>query len=248
MTINYKCVSYTKFFKCTFIFQVFGILEQMPKLKFVNLSFNVLSTPLREVEVDKGMKWQELRNLVLNSTYIGWDSVQDILDHLPCLRELHLSLNGYKDVSLNNESCACVVEEKNDNESPKCPCPIYKTKHKHCGIKILHFNGNLIEDWREVTKLGYAFPNLETLVLADCPIKSLDVNSETEENTSNRNYERSESECESCSSKESPHDSFRNLKIINLNSTQVASWTDLERLSKFPQLDYIRVQVRIFIF
>lgn len=219
----------------------------MPRLKFVNLSFNVLSTPLREVEVDKSMKWQELRNLVLNSTYIGWDSVQDMLDHLPCLEELHLSLNGYKDVSLNTDTCACEDQlEKNDNESQKCSCPTYKSKHKHCGVKILHFNGNLIENWQEITKLGYAFPNLETLVLAECPIKSLDLHNETEELSTNRNYERSESECESCNKKDSPHDSFRNLKVINLNATQLASWIDMERLSKFPQLDYVRVQVRIF--
>lgn len=215
----------------------------MPRLKFVNLSFNVLSTPLREVEIDRNIKWQELRNLVLNSTYIGWDSVQDILDHLPCLEELHLSLNGYKDVSLNTESCACEEEEKNDNQSQDCSCSNPSSKHKHCGVKILHFNGNLIQNWQEVKKLGYAFPNLETLVLADCPIKSLNVQDEAEELSSNRNYERSESECESCNTKNSPHDGFRNLKIINLNSTQLATWTDMEQLSKFPQLEYVRVQV-----
>lgn len=215
----------------------------MPRLKFVNLSFNVLSTPLREVELDKTIKWQELRNLVLNSTYIGWDSVQDVLDHLPRLEELHLSLNDYKDVDLNIESCACEEEEKNDNESPKCSCPINQSKHKHCGIKTLHFNGNLIENWDEIVKLGYAFPNLETLVLADCPIKSLDVLEESEEVSPNRNYERTESECESCRNNSSPHDGFRNLKIINLNSTQLATWSDIERLSKFPQLEYVRVQV-----
>lgn len=220
----------------------------MPRLKFVNLSFNVLSTPLREVELDKNMKWQELRNLVLNSTYIGWDSVQDILDHLPCLEELHLSLNGYKDVALSTETCACGETETNDNETKKCSCPTEKSKHKHCGVRILHFNGNLIEDWQEITKLGYAFPNLETLVLADCPIKSLNICKESEEISSNRNYERSEeSECKSCRSINSPHDGFRKLKIINLNSTQLATWTDMEKLSKFPQLEYVRVQVGIFI-
>lgn len=211
----------------------------MPRLKFVNLSFNVLSTPLREVEVNKSIKWQELKNLVLNSTYIGWDSVQDILDHLPGLQELHLSLNGYKDVTLNTDACAC--EEQNNTESPKCPS--YKSNHKHCGIKIFYFNGNLIENWQDITKLGYAFPNLETLVLADCPIKSLDIFDVTEELSSNRNYVRSESDSESCNNQESPHDSFTNLKNINLNSTQLATWTDIEKLSKFPQLEYVRVQV-----
>lgn len=215
----------------------------MPRLKFVNLSFNILSTSLREVPIDRSIKWKELRNLVLNSTYIGWESVQDILDHLPCLEELHLSLNDYKDVSLTTEACSCEEEEKNDNESQNCSSPNSNSKHKHCGVKILHFNGNLIEDWNEIRKLGYAFPNLETLVLADCPIKSLNINGETEELSPNRNYERSESECESCNKNDSPHDGFRNLKNINLNSTQLATWSDVEKLSKFPQLEYVRVQV-----
>ncbi|EFA02067.1 tubulin-specific chaperone cofactor E-like protein [Tribolium castaneum] len=224
--------------------EVFGILQQMPRLKFVNLSFNELNTPLKNVEVDRNLRWQQLRNLVLNSTYIDWESVDQILDHLPRLEELHLSMNDYNVVNLCKKNCDCGrIDNKTDNET-KCFCPTidYRKKHKHGGIRKLHFNGNPIDKWREVCKLGYAFPNLESLVLADCPIESLDVNVESDDEKCNRNYERSESECESGNNKESPHDSFRVLKFLNLNSTRLATWDDIERLSKFPALHCVRIQ------
>lgn len=213
----------------------------MPKLKFVNLSFNSLSTPLHEVEVDRNLKWQQLRNLVLNSTYVSWESVQEILDHLPGLEELHLSLNEYNNVRLQNSEDKCHCKENdNENESQiKCSCVTYKLKHKHSGIRILHFNGNPIEDWLEVVKLGFAFPNLETLVLADCPIRSLHME---EAPGCNSNFE---SVNEPSSGRDSPHESFRNLKVLNLNATQLSSWDDIEELAKFPMLECMRIQVRI---
>lgn len=92
---------------------------------------------------------------------------------------------------------------------------------------------------------GYAFPNLESLVLAECPIKSLDIDEESEE-SSNKNYERSDSAPESGARPESPHDAFKSLKILNMNSTNLSSWDDIERLAKFPSLQCIRLQVRTF--
>nr|AEE62686.1 unknown [Dendroctonus ponderosae] len=215
--------------------EVFGILEHMPRLKFVNLSFNVLSSPI-EVSLDK--RWEELRNLVLNSTYVNWESVRKILEHLPSLEELHLSLNDYNNVALHNtsSSCAC-TENKNDN----CECHSSALEKKHSVIRILHFTGNLVQDWKEVSKLGYAFPNLESLVVAECPIKSLDIAAEAKE-CPNKNYERSESSPESSSRSESPHDAFRSLKILNLNSTHLSSWDEIERLARFPALQCVRLQ------
>lgn len=39
----------------------------------------------------------------------------------------------------------------------------------------LHFTGNPVTDWVEICRLGRVFPSLESLVLADCPIRSLDA-------------------------------------------------------------------------
>lgn len=244
-------------------YQVLSILKQMPRLKFVNLSFNQLSSPLTQLEIDQNLKWQHLRNLVLNSTKVDWKSVQQMLDCLPKLEELHLSLNEYDHVNLcDGKDCMCQKKEENQNseqeedeeeeqqegEEVKCSCPKvdYRKKHKHQGIRKMHFTGNPVSHWREVCKIGYAFPNLESLVLAECPIKTLDLEEENDGDGNEREYLRSESQCES-ESMESPHDSFRKLKFLNLNSTLISTWDDIERLAKFPQLQRLRIQVRYII-
>lgn len=224
----------------------------MPRLKFVNLSFNKLSSPLTQCELDQNFKWQQLRNLVLNSTNVDWKSVQQILDCLPKLEELHLSLNEYDHVNLCEEKdCRCPKKEENQNESQEeeetvnCSCPQvdYRKKHKHQGIRKMHFTGNPVSHWKEVCKLGYAFPNLESLVLAECPITTLGLENGKDGEGNEREYSRSESQSES-ESLESPHDSFRKLKFLNLNSTLISTWNDIERLAKFPQLQRLRIQVR----
>ncbi|CAB0032363.1 unnamed protein product [Trichogramma brassicae] len=188
--------------------EVFGILRHMPKIKFVNLSFNSLPEALEQaneyklVKVDlffyfrlcssrrencyvlivafiitsakvKDGKYDALRNLVLNGTRVSWSTVQGLVRLLRNLEELHLSLNDYKTVDLGYE--------KPENCNP--------------ALKKLHFTGNPVEYWREIAKLGYAFPGLESLVLAECPIRSLNIeesesakeNAENED-TENRNH------------------------------------------------------------
>lgn len=229
----------------------------MPRLTFVNLSFNQLCSPLGEIELTEDLHWQNLRNLVLNSTQVPWECIQRILDHLPSLEELHLSLNEYNHVNLcDTPNCHCDSQHPNNrckkqaqnekgDSNMNCSCPNmdYKKKHKHLGIKKVHFTGNPVDKWKEICKLGYAFPNLESLVVADCPIRSLDLDSDGEENEDSRRYERTESECESGNRADSPHDGFRKLKFLNLNSTLLCTWDDIERLSRFPALHCLRVQV-----
>ena len=97
-----------------------------------------------------------------------------------------------------------------------------------------------INSWREGCKLGAAFPNLDSLVLADCPINSRDVSSP--DSTPERQYSRTESECESATSPSiSPHHTFRNLKFLNLNNTLLSSWEDIDRLGCFPNLTHLRI-------
>ncbi|PSN36399.1 Tubulin-specific chaperone cofactor E-like protein [Blattella germanica] len=197
--------------------EVFDILKHMPRVKFVNLSFNNLAEEL--VTVDNRNPFPYLKNLVLNSTNINWKSVQDLLLLLPSLEELHLSLNNYSNIDLG-EDINCRPNYQN--------------------VKKVHFTGNPVSTWREICKLGLAFPTLESLVLAECPLQSLD--------TANRDTldpdGRTESECESNSSPgiDSPHSCFRKLKFLNLNSTLLATWDDVERLSRFPALQCLRLQ------
>ncbi|XP_048266399.1 tubulin-specific chaperone cofactor E-like protein isoform X2 [Bombus affinis] len=236
--------------------EVFGILQHMPKIKFVNLSFNCLA----EVFEIKHGSYDLLKNLVLNGTRVTWSTVQGLIRLLRNLEELHLSLNEYKTVDL-------------DYQMPE---------NKNVSVRKLHFTGNPVEIWNEISKLGYVFPNLESLVLAECPIRSLaladnrnsneepcskkesenlsedseNMNSlDTDENTSvdekgNRifsegkvNYDRSESESESSGTTiRSSHDPFRKLRFLNLNGTLLSTWDDVERLARFPALKSLRIQ------
>ncbi|XP_015587640.1 tubulin-specific chaperone cofactor E-like protein isoform X2 [Cephus cinctus] len=237
--------------------EVFGILQYMPKIKFVNLSFNSLTEIL---EVKHG-SYDLLRNLVLNGTRVSWSTVQGLIRLLQNLEELHLSLNEYKTVDLEYQ----------------------KEENRNASIKKLHFTGNPIEIWNEISKLGYVFPNLESLVLAECPIRSLTleenrnvasngvsgVNGEEKpvlksEDNENMNlpepessekcpenrifseevaYNRTESECESSSTKiRSPHDPFRMLRFLNVNGTLLSTWDDVERLARFPAMKSLRMQ------
>ncbi|XP_076291188.1 tubulin folding cofactor E like protein mlt [Lasioglossum baleicum] len=239
--------------------EVFGILQHMPKIKFVNLSFNCLAEVL---EVKHG-SYDLLKNLVLNGTRVSWSTVQGLIRLLRNLEELHLSLNEYKTVDIEYQ----------------------KPENGNASVKKLHFTGNPIEVWNEISKLGHIFPNLESLVLAECPLRSLALtdnrNSNDEETTNcqkkeqeslcqdnenmnnlevdengsvdgkgNRiyaegkaNYDRSESESESSGTTiKSSHDPFRKLRFLNVNGTLLSTWDDVERLARFPVLKSLRIQ------
>lgn len=200
--------------------EVLSILQHMPLLKFANLSFNTLNGRLQGCA--NGLNFPFLRSLVLNSTQIDWGSVRQLLALLPSLEELHLSLNDF---------CRVELEDELSDE------PLIQ----HNGVKKLHFTGNPVSEWCEICKIGRAFPQLEWLVLADCPISSLDNSSPCSSPDRNQ-YSRSESECEGSPSRTSPHDSFRKLCFLNLNNTCLSSWEDVDRLARFPSLHCLRLQ------
>lgn len=133
------------------------------------------------------------------------------------LEELHLSMNDYDTVNLETVEAAA---------------------NKYSSLKILHFTGNPVTNWNEVSKLGAAFPKLEALVLAECKLVSLNVASDNDESMPMGR----ESVSESDHSDDSPHNQFRNLKVLNLNHTLLTSWEDIEKLAKFPALRSVRLQ------
>lgn len=80
-----------------------------------------------------------------------------------------MSLNEYSYVDLSGQE----VEEKDHCEA--CSrLNVDVTEHVHEQLKKLHFSGNPVSSWREISKLGYAFPNLETLLVNDCPVATLE--------------------------------------------------------------------------
>lgn len=137
-------------------------------MRFLNLSFNRLSAQI-QAALALRPRWDSLSYLVLNSTYVGWPSIHALLKALPALEELHLSLNEYSYVDLSGKE----VNEKDRCES--CSrLNAEPTEVVHEKLKKLHFSGNPVSSWREISKLGYAFPNLETLLVNDCGVTTLE--------------------------------------------------------------------------
>ncbi|KAK7588200.1 hypothetical protein V9T40_005445 [Parthenolecanium corni] len=195
--------------------EILTILRIMPKLKFANLSFNDLS---EDISCDKQQPelFPSIKSIVLNATHITWKNVTRILKLLPNVEELHLSLNDYNDIDLRDD----------DGKQLNLP-----------SVKRLHFTGNHVSTWSTIRKLGQAFPRLESLVLADCPVKSLNTAQVTEQQ-----YCRSESQSESSEiASDSAYSSFRHLKFLNLNNTLLEIWDDIDELAKFPALTCLRV-------
>uniref|UniRef100_A0A182YB12 Ubiquitin-like domain-containing protein n=1 Tax=Anopheles stephensi TaxID=30069 RepID=A0A182YB12_ANOST len=95
----------------------------------------------------------------------------------------------------------------------------------HGGVRKLHLTGNYISEWGEICRIGRVFPQLEALVLADCPLRSL----KPTDPQGNENEEES-------------HKYFQNLKLLNLSNAKIDSWEDIDRLADFPSLCNVRLQ------
>lgn len=104
--------------------------------------------------------------------------------------ELHLSLNDYGVVPEFNNLCTTTV-------------------------KRLHFNGNNIEHWEDVEKLGKMFPNLETLIIMENPLSNV--------------------------KRKSKDESFLSLKCLSLTKTKLSTWEHIEDLSKFVNLTGVKL-------
>ena len=79
----------------------------------------------------------------------------------------------------------------------------------------MHFNGNNLEHWQEVEKMGGMFPNLETLIIMENPLLNL--------------------------KRSSIDESFLSLKCLSLTKTKLASWEHIENLSKFVSLSEVKL-------
>uniref|UniRef100_A0A182TKJ5 Ubiquitin-like domain-containing protein n=1 Tax=Anopheles melas TaxID=34690 RepID=A0A182TKJ5_9DIPT len=125
-------------------------------------------------------------------------------------------------------SCSCSTssgepqqqQQQTDAEEP----PPLQTD-PHGGVRKLHLTGNYISEWGEICRIGRVFPQLEALVLADCPLRSLKPT----------DPQGNESEEES-------HKYFQNLKLLNLSNAKIDSWEDIDRLAEFPSLCNVRLQ------
>lgn len=101
--------------------------------------------------------FDSIKALALNNTRCQWKTVCSILQRMPNLEELHLSLNDYERIELE-------------------PCDF-----KHPNLKRLYLcNNPKLTNWFELDKLVAAFPQLEALSMADCAISQIPDNLDTE--------------------------------------------------------------------
>ncbi|XP_014666607.1 PREDICTED: tubulin-specific chaperone cofactor E-like protein [Priapulus caudatus] len=127
----------------TDISEVMKVVTEMPRLTFLNMSTNDLGDFSC---TDNLPVMPKIRYLALNKTRAPWKHIQKLLDLMPNLKELHLSLVGKSTVPVS-DTCYPSVEH-------------------------LSFNSNGVTEWAEICKLGDMFPNLKTLLVADNPISN----------------------------------------------------------------------------
>ncbi|KAL3885866.1 hypothetical protein ACJMK2_025897 [Sinanodonta woodiana] len=128
--------------------EVFRIVEQMPQLKFLNLTSNNLQDST--FPIDYSGRFPKITDLVLNSTFVAWDIIDKVLKLFPKLVELHLSLNNYATVDLPSDC-------------------------QQNSLTRLFLNENKFREWQEIIKLGQAFHSLENMVMINVNIESIVV-------------------------------------------------------------------------
>uniref|UniRef100_A0A182TCD5 U2A'/phosphoprotein 32 family A C-terminal domain-containing protein n=1 Tax=Anopheles maculatus TaxID=74869 RepID=A0A182TCD5_9DIPT len=78
----------------------------------------------------------------------------------------------------NMSSCSCssssstvqLSDQQNSADTSSVEPPPLQTD-PHGGVRKLHLTGNYISEWGEICRIGRVFPQLEALVLADCPLR-----------------------------------------------------------------------------
>lgn len=159
-----------------------------------------------------------------------------------------------------DELCSCATKTTTATTAKRSDSTssAYKKTNAHEGVRKLHFTGNPVSEWSEICRLGRVFPKLESLVLAECPLRAIAAAPKSPPPTTTKSPSTLPSTALSTSSSsdesgsdgeqltgatiDTPHQYFRNLALLNLSSTQINTWDDIDRLAKFPALRNLRVQ------
>lgn len=167
--------------------EVLNILSAFPRLTFLNLSNNLLTSPSDNININHSKL--NMKKLVLNGNKLDWGSVVYLTDRMDRLEELHLSTNSLKDINNNT--------------------------FKHPRLRCLYLSCNPIKDFQTVhDNLVNHCPRLEFLSLSECPVHGIP-----------------EMKNKSTS-----------LQSLNVSTTAVNSWEDVDRLQHFPALSELRIQ------
>lgn len=128
--------------------EISNILCRLKSVTFLDLTYNPLCSstfaPANPLSPAPSLP-SALSTLVLNHVSLTLTAVQTCLDALPCLEELHLTNNGYQEVTFRPGSCY-----------PK--------------LQKLFIGHNKLSEWRDITTLGTVFPSLRHLMAASNPL------------------------------------------------------------------------------
>lgn len=156
--------------------EVLKIVKAMPNLRFLNLSendFSALTTNHHRAadcsQSQNGSKsLLELKSLVLNNTRVPWPVVGRLLDSMPNLQELHLSLNNY--TAMADIESASASNENLTGEQNRT----VQNRRSYPNIRRLYISGNpKLSDWAEIDRLVATFPSLDVLTMADCNFETI---------------------------------------------------------------------------
>ncbi|XP_021360837.1 tubulin-specific chaperone cofactor E-like protein [Mizuhopecten yessoensis] len=137
--------------------EVLSMIAHIPRLQTLNLTSNTLTADSLMGPHVNDQTFSNVTLLILNNTKTTWSSLSTLLRIFPSVTELHLSLNGYTSVDVDDLE----------------PYP---------SLKKLFINKHSISKWSEVSRLGSVFRHLEALVtiesdlsdmISDCPEASL---------------------------------------------------------------------------
>nr|CAG4643185.1 EOG090X05JJ [Ilyocryptus agilis] len=229
--------------------EVHKLVNYLPKLSFLNLSYNMLGGNVKIPTVS----YPSLKKLVLNRVgEMQWSKLVPYLSLLPNLEELHLSFNQ---MTVPEE-----VDITADVAFPK--------------VKTLHLDGNRIQHRDHLRWISFHFPSVASLVLCDCPLWTLrrKPSSATREIEEFRNISDGYSSGSLSGSGESSSTAtcigdgknssccqvltadddetkklsgdplFPFLRSFSLNNSLIDCWEDVNHLRSFPSLVELRMQ------
>lgn len=161
------------------ILQINKLISCLPKLSFLNLSYNALGS----VNVNAPeSSYPSLKRLVLNRVGIQWGDLVPYLILIPkykvitvefkltnCNLQFHfLFNNSLEELHLSFNQIEISVEQEDNGKTIREVFP---------KITTLHFDGNRVENRDHLLWLSLKFPSLTSLVLCDCPLWTLRWNS-----------------------------------------------------------------------
>ncbi|XP_071947966.1 tubulin-specific chaperone cofactor E-like protein [Antedon mediterranea] len=129
--------------------EVICLLDNLPKLEFLNISSNRLRHNQRCLQ-NLDHDHCKLNSIVLNNTGVRWQEVVNLAHHLPALRDIHLFYNNYHSINIEpNELASCFK-----------------------GLECMRLNHNCLKRWEEISKLS-GIASLQTLILSGNPVQNI---------------------------------------------------------------------------